>query len=111
MRIKMECDRTVWIPWARSDVSRVCDPNTSMSTVDQVSPRSPATLVPPGSAHLGAGPDCLIATPSGELGIEVTRIPREPDEVRKCRELIERHGDIMINRAERLYETDGGPPR
>ncbi len=72
--------------------------------------RTVCDLCPPGSAHLGAGPDCLIATPSGELGIEVTRIPREPDEVRKCRELIERHGDILINRAEQLYETEGGPP-
>jgi hypothetical protein len=72
--------------------------------------RTCCDLCPPGSAHLGAGPDCLIATPSGELGIEVTRIPREPEEVRKCRELIERHGDILINRAERLYETEGGPP-
>jgi hypothetical protein len=72
--------------------------------------RTCCDLCPPGSAHLGAGPDCLIATPSGELGIEVTRIPREPEDVRKCRELIERHGEILIDRAERLYETEGGAP-
>ena len=72
--------------------------------------RTVCDLCPPGAAHLGAGPDCLIATPSGELGIEVTRIPREPEEVRQTRELIELHGEILIDRAERLYETDGGPP-
>ena len=72
--------------------------------------RTVCDLCPPGSAHLGAGPDCLIATPSGELGIEVTRIPREPEDVRETRELIELRGDILIDRAERLYETDGGPP-
>jgi len=72
--------------------------------------RACCELCPPGSAHLGDGPDCLIATPTGELGIEVTRIPREPEETRKARELIERHGELLINRAENLYATDGGPP-
>jgi hypothetical protein len=105
---KMRSVGVMWIPWA--PLVRLSDMRPEHVDVYIDRFRACCDLCPPGSAHLGDGPDCLITTPTGPLGIEVTRIPREPEEARKCRELIERHGDLLISRAKRLYVSDGGTP-
>jgi hypothetical protein len=73
--------------------------------------RAVSAVIPTGEAFKGEKPDVRIQTPSGPLGVEITRLhhPPQPGEVRTpMAKRALRHR--IVEYAKLIYEAKGGPP-